>query len=100
MDGRGEEKLACTAEELATRESSGGAVAQKSCGGARNGCGGVRDGCGGARDSEEARLRWRKTARRRSCGGGEGTAVLEKLARRWLGFGFSGLKRKRRRMYG
>jgi hypothetical protein len=48
---------------------------------ARDSCGGMRDGCGGARDSWEARLRGCEMARRHDCGGGEGAAALEKLAR-------------------
>jgi hypothetical protein len=71
MDGRGEEKLARTAKELAMRESSGGAASQNDCGGAvaRERCGGAWTGCGSAQDGEEARLRGHETARRHGCAG-------------------------------
>jgi hypothetical protein len=82
------------AEELATRESSGGAAARKNYGGVatRESCGGARDGCGGAWDS--------CGSTRGSCGGGEGAAALENLVRRRLGFRARWIEKKRRRMYG
>jgi hypothetical protein len=76
------------AEELAARESSGGAAARKNYGGVatRESCGGARDGCGGARDS--------CSSTRGSCGGGEGAAALENLVRRRLGFGARRIEKK------
>jgi hypothetical protein len=80
--GRGEEKLARTAEELAVWESSGSVAARNDYGGVA-----ARESCGGAWDSEEARLHGRETARRHGCTGarwrGGADAAVEKARRCW-----------------